>query len=577
MYINYFDLNNIKLLLVIFLFMVDCNFNSQSLVLADNRKSQYQIIVASDADKNEIFAATEFQRYFENISGIKLDITKKKKLEGKFSIFIGNNKRFNREIENDGVIIQTNEANLIISGGRGRGLLFGVYSFFENYLDCKFFALDEIKIPKKNIVNISPIDYQYSPYFSFRSYYSQENSNKTYADFHKENYFFENRLYPAHSLAWLLPAEKYFQAHPEYFAFIDGKRNPSQICFSSGGALQELIKVLNHEIAATPNEVWSVSHLDSPNYCHCSLCESRYKKGNGFSETLIPFVNKVARAFPNKTISTLAYNQSLYPSMLEKPEKNVEIMFCFTNVDRRYAVNSDKNKEAKKFIAALQDWRKQTDNIFIWDYNVNYFHSLFPFPNLKTFKQNIVYFKNIVAKKIFLEGIGPQQGEFSELKSYIASKLLWNPDVDADLLMNDFLMNYYGNAWKDIKEYIQTLELNAEKYNTPLDVYANPILYKDGYLNNQNIALYKNILNRALNKVISNIKYSNRIKKEMLSIEYAELEIYSNTVAEHTEKRSKDKFNNKLDSFKEEAKKLNITYLRNAEFTVDEFIKQKSR
>lgn len=562
--------------------MANCNFNSQTLVLANNGKSQYQIVVALDADKNEIFAATEFQRYFENISGIKLDIAKKNKMEGKLSIFVGNNKRFKSlgEIVNDGVVIKTDEAaNLVISGGKGRGLPFGVYTFFENYLDCRFFALDEIKIPKKTNISIPKLNYTYSPPFSFRSYYSLENSNKSYADFHKENYFFENRLYPAHSLAWLLPAEKYFKTHPEYFALIDGKRNPSQICFSSQGAFEELVKVLNREIAATPNEVWSVSTLDSPNYCHCNLCESKYRKGSGFSETLIPFVNKVARAFPNKIISTLAYNQSLLPSILEKPEKNVEIMFCFTNVDRRYAIDSDKNKEAKKFISALQDWRKQTDNIFIWDYNVNYFHSLFPFPNLKTFKYNILYFKNIGAKKVFLEGIGPQQGEFSELKSYIASELLWNPNADTDLLMNDFLINYYGDAWQDIKEYIQTLELNAEKYSTPLDVYANPIVYKDGYLNNQNITIYKNILNRALNKVKSNIKYSNRIKKEILSIEYAELEIYSNAVNQSAGKSSigKDKFNNKLNSFKETAKKLNITYLRNAELTVDEFVKQKNR
>ncbi|SIS37531.1 Glycosyl hydrolase family 67 N-terminus [Chryseobacterium shigense] len=572
-------MNSIKVLFFIFLLAVNCNLNSQTLVLADDGQSKYKIIVALNADKNEIFAASEFQRYFENITGIKLAVEKNKGFENKYSIFVGNRNRFENipSVEDDGVILQTKESNLIISGGKNRGVLYSVYSFFENYLDCEFFALDEIKIPKKRSVSIPQLNYIYSPVFNFRSYYSLENSNKAYADFHKQNYFFENRLYPAHSLAWLLPAEKYFKTHPEYFALIDGKRNPSQICFSSEGALNELLKVLKHEMEVTPNEVWSVSHLDSPNYCHCNICENKYKRGNGFSETLIPFVNKVAKAFPDKTISTLAYNQSLLPSKFELPAKNVEIMFCFTNVDRRYAINSDKNKEAKRFIDALQDWKKQTSNIFIWDYNVNYFHSLFPFPNLNTLKQNITYFKNTGAKKVFIEGIGPQQGEFSELKSYVASKLLWNPNADYDLLMNEFLMNYYGEAWKDIKQYIQTLEVNVQKYNNPLDVYANPVQYKNGYLSEQNILIYKNILEKALDKVKTKPQYINRIKKEMLSIEYAELEIYSNAVNARSDKSSNEKFNRKLNSFKQEAKKLNITYLRNAEFTVDEFIKTKSR
>ncbi|MDH6250679.1 uncharacterized lipoprotein YehR (DUF1307 family) [Chryseobacterium sp. H1D6B] len=548
-------------------------------MLSDNGQSKYKIVVASNADKNEIFAASEFQRYFENVAGVKLNVQYKETFDKEtFAVLIGKKDRFKnlQFVQNDGVIIKTESSNLIISGGENRGVLYGVYSFFENYLNCKFFALDEIVTPKKTSISIPSINYTYSPPFSFRSYYSLENSNKAYADFHKENYFFEGRLYPAHSLAWLLPAEKYFATHPEYFALIDGKRNPSQICFSSDGALAELLLVLKREIAATPNEVWSVSHLDSPNYCHCNLCESKYKKGNGFSETLIPFVNKVARAFPDKIISTLAYNQSLLPSKLEKPEKNVEIMFCFTNIDRRYAINSDKNKEAYKFVKALKDWQGLTNNIFVWDYNVNYFHSLFPFPNLKTFQENILYFQNIGVKKVFLEGIGPQQGEFSELKSYIGSELLWNPNADSNLLMDEFLLNYYGDAWKDMKDYIQNLELNAEKYNTPLDVYANPAVYKDGYLNERNITTYKSILQKALDKVKNKQKYINRIKKEMLSIDYAEIEISSNT-NKALDTTHKAKFNNRLNAFKEDAKKLNITYLRNAEFTIEEFAKQKSR
>ena len=285
------------------------------MVLADNGKSQYSIVVAPDADKDELFASSEFQRYFENVTGVKLRIDKKQNLAGPYFIRIGKNTRFKNipAVGDDGVIIKTDNSGLIISGNMNRGLLYAVYSFFEKYLDCRFFALDEIKIPKKSNVTIPQLNYSYSPPFTFRSYYSQENSNKAYADFHKENYFFEGRLYHAHSLAWLLPAEKYFKTNPEYFALIDGKRDPSQVCFSSEGALAELIKVLQREIQATPNKVWSVSHLDSPNYCHCNLCESKYKKGNGFSETLIPFVNRVAKAFPNKIISTLAYNQSILP------------------------------------------------------------------------------------------------------------------------------------------------------------------------------------------------------------------------------------------------------------------------
>lgn len=554
-----------------------CELHSQTLILANRYSSSYKIVIPKNPDKNEVLAASEFQKYFNTITGILLPIKNSESQQQENSaIIIANSTRLKniKSILYDGVAIKTEGSNLLISGGENRGVLYSVYTFFEKYLDCKFFALDEIKIPKKSKVEISSIDYQYSPSFSFRSYYSLENGEKAYADFNKQNYFFENRLYPAHSLAWLLPANKYFATNPEFFALIDGKRNPSQMCFSSDGALKELIKVLRLEMSVTPNQVWSVSHLDTPKSCECNLCKNAYKRGNGFSEALIPFVNKVAKNFPNKTISTLAYNQSLLPSKLEKPEKNVEIMFCFTQADRRYSLSSPHNKEAKIYTDAFELWRKQTDNFFIWDYSVNYFHSLYPFPNIQTFQDDIQYFRNVGVQKVFIQGIGPQKGEFSELKSYLASQLLWNTNADYQILLDDFLKNYYGNAWLGIKNYLIVLEVECKKYNTPLDIYANPVLYKNGYLNSNNIKKYKNLLESALGTVKNDSKFSNRVKKEILSLEYADIEIQS---TENTTLNNKFKaeFNKRLEKFQIDAQKINVKKLRNGEFSVDEFINQK--
>ena len=36
--------------------------------------------------------------------------------------------------------------------------------------------------------------------------------------------------------------------------------------------------------------------------------------------------------------------------------------------------------------------------------------------------------------------------EFSELKSYLLARVLWNPDADADAVIDEFLAGYYGAA-----------------------------------------------------------------------------------------------------------------------------------
>lgn len=570
---------NYKIFILSFILLCNCKLIAQSLVLSSNGKSSYKIQIAENADEEELYAAAEFQRYFESITNFHLEIQKTKNFSiSEKSILIAKPNRFAGFAIKDqsDVVIKTSSKSLILTGSGKRGVRYAVYSFFEKYLGCRFFALDEILIPEKKNIELSNIDYAYSSPFIFRSYYSLENADKKYADFHKQNYFFEDRLYPAHSFAWLIPADKYFKTNPEFFALVDGKRKPTQMCFSSQGLYKELVKVLKREIASTPNQIWSVSHLDSPDVCHCGLCEKAYKQGNGFSETLIPFVNDIAKAFPDKTISTLAYNQSLLPSKLVKPAKNVEIMFCFTQVDKRYSIDSPKNKEAAKFVNAFYDWKKQTDNFFIWDYNVNYFHSLFPFPNLSTFQPDIKFFKQLGAKKVFMEGIGPQKGEFSELKSYIASQLLWDPNLDSNAIRNDFLTNYYGNAAEDVKKYIEKVETQSKLNKESLDVYANPVIYKSGYLSQANLKDYAMILENGLKKVNSSSKYYKRLKKELLSIEYADLEI---TSLQNSSRGALDKnnFNKRLNAFKKEADAINITNLRNGEFTVDEFLKNKSK
>jgi len=45
-------------------------------------------------------------------------------------------------------------------------------------------------------------------------------------------------------------------------------------------------------------------------------------------------------------------------------------------------------------------------------------------------------------------------GEFAELRAYMLCKLLWDPYLDYDAVMNGFLKAYYGPGWQYVREYI---------------------------------------------------------------------------------------------------------------------------
>lgn len=550
--------------------LLSLNLFGQNLLLADYGKSSYRIVVSKAATESESKAASDFQKLFRQVSGVQLPITSDVQTAISTEIVIGNTSRNHIDLSSlsqDGILLRSVGSKLFINGGNRKGVHYAIAEFFERYLGTRFYALDEMKILSKSKVLIPQVNYTYSPPFTYRSQYNIESLDKTYADFHKLNYFFENRLYFAHSFGWLIPADKYFKTHPEYFALINGRRDPSQMCFSSNGLLKELISVLKIEMQLSPaNKVWSVSTLDSPNYCHCSFCEVKYKSGSGFTESLIPFVNKVAEAFPDKTISTLAYNQSIIPALKSKPLPNVEIMFCYTDIDRKVPIDDPANAEAKMFRNALAQWKKQTNNIFVWDYVVNYFHSLSPFPNLYTLKPNLQYFRNQGIQKVFEQGIGPQKGEFSELKSYLLSKLLWNPDLDDRKIIEEFVNVYYGPGAPDVLQYLNEIN-QAPLVGGFLGVYTSPESFIKGFLSASRLEKYQSILQKALSKVPPKSLYYKRIKKELLTVQYACLMITRGINGKMLDnKRRTD-----LENFIIDMQKADVKFLRNGEQTPAEF------
>lgn len=44
----------------------------------------------------------------------------------------------------------------------------------------------------------------------------------------------------------------------------------------------------------------------------------------------------------------------------------------------------------------------------------------------------------------FSQIAGSRGGDFAELRAYLVSKLMWNPEVNVDSLMQHFLHGYYG-------------------------------------------------------------------------------------------------------------------------------------
>lgn len=577
-------MKNLKLIILFTLFaqLFDAQGKSDSLVIISQKKSDYQIVIPAKPTKAEWDASGVLQTYFYKMTGLSLPIIYEYENRRSLKeIHVGNTAdagNASKGLGIDDVIIGTKNDKVFISGGSRKGVIYSAYTLLSDVLGCRKFTKDLEYVPHKDVLKISKnINVKQSPSFDYRTTYFEDSLDPTYADWNKLNYFFEDRLYNAHTFQVYVPAEKYFQSHPEYFALVDGKRNSAQLCLSNPNVYQIIKEGLRKDMLKYPQYTyWSVSQNDAEMFCHCDDCNLKRRNGKDFSEILIPFVNKLATEFPNKIISTLAYHRSIEAPIYSNVSKNVEIMLCFTHMDRRISLATG-DGNAKMFRDFLNAWKQKTDDIFAWDYICNYNNTLSPFPNLPILQPNLQYMKTRGIKKVFLNGIGNQKGEFSELKSYIVSKLLWNVNADVNKLKKEFCDTYYQEASPDILKYISILEKNANSTMAIVDVWANPSLNKDNFLSQKNIENYKGILNNGLAKVKNKPDIYCRVLKEYASVEYAEIEIASQDSKRMNELGGEKKYKEKLLNFQKNVKQANVLLMRNGEMPFETYLKSKQK
>ena len=114
--------------------------------------SNYLIVIPQSATISEITAAAELSCYLERITGIKLPTVADSESEAEHEICIGYTNRSCKDMFNtdalglEGFVIEAFGEKLFIAGGK-RGVIYGVYTFLESYLGCRFYASDCENIP----------------------------------------------------------------------------------------------------------------------------------------------------------------------------------------------------------------------------------------------------------------------------------------------------------------------------------------------------------------------------------------------------------------------------------------------
>lgn len=505
--------------------MVSCGAKSR-ITLMHGGKSEYVICVADTANHQILKAAGFLQSYLKKIGGAEIPMkVGLMELPAK-AIVINLDARIGHE---DAFSIVTYNQQIIITGGMHKGCIYGVVDLLEKQLGCRMYAPGFEVVPKLKVVRLPELNIKDQPVNEYRNVYGRFTEDENYRDWQRidiiQDVFADG--YYVHTMNTLVPWEENFQKHPEYYALMNGKRIHDQLCLSNPEVLKITLKKLETDMALQPDkQLWSVSQNDNFSYCQCDACKKIIAKEGSPAGPIIRFVNEVAKHFPDKTISTLAYQYSRQAPKVTKPADNVQIMLCTIELNRSQPIAED--PRSASFLKDIVDWGKIAKHIYLWDYTVNFSHHTTPFPNIHVLQPNIQLFVRNNVFSHFQQSNTDVGHEFSELKSYLLARLLWNPDIKTDSVITDFMHGYFGAAAPFVRKYLDTLEGEIGKTKEWLDIYGHPTVHENTFLSEANIARYLGYFNQAMAAVKDQPIMLLHVRTALLPVQYAAMEIGKN-------------------------------------------------
>ncbi len=370
----------------------------------------------------------------------------------------------------EGIIIRTIGDDLVLAGGQPRGTLYAVYTFLEDQLGCRWWSSTESTIPARPTVTIDGLNVRYVPVLEYRSPFWFDAFDGNWAARNKGNgqahrleakhggkHIYEGFV---HTFYPLIPPQKYFADHPEWFSEIDGKRTTdhAQLCLTNEEMRKELVKNLKERLRNNPAAtIASVSQNDWIGNCKCKNCAAIEQEEGSPAGLMLRFVNAVAadieQEFPNVAISTLAYQYTRKPPKITKPRDNVIVQLCSIECSFCKPLADERNKAFRDDIVG---WAPMSQRLYIWDYTTNFRHHIMPHPNLRVLGPNVKFFADHNVKGIFEQGAYTTSGaEMAELRAWVLAKLLWDPNRDGEALTNEFIDGYYGPAAPHMKAYLK--------------------------------------------------------------------------------------------------------------------------
>ncbi len=501
---------------------VDYNIDYSTVVgnLVKDDKSAYSIVYGENAGLAVQQAAKELQDYIMKATGVYIktttDVGMKYSTTSKV-ISLGQNKLLSESdltldyslLKNDGYFIKTENESIFLTGKTDRGTLYSAYEFLEEFVGVKFLAYDYTYVPEKDVLELYKTDITDNPAFNERTFLA----NKTMTDgqfasrmrmvnefvtiderygggigWFKDLKYISNHVH--NTLSYVEP-NLYYADHNDWFFVENGEvldLHYSNLGITEDGHVDETLEISPVKVAieklklfiqnSTPDiKYFMIGQMDEHASCKCAKCEEDIAKYER-SGMNIRFVNAMDEAIEKWMkeedidreiyLCTFAYQYSqaapvdesgkpLDPTVI--PRDNVIVRIAPIQADNYYSMTDERQNDRTRNM--FLQWSNVAKKTMIWSYHTIFSHYLGYYPTMHNWSENLKLYQQMGTQYVFMQSDHNEANDFKAImETYVASKMLWNPNLNANEVRNEFIQYYYAGVSDLVIDYLDNFETN---------------------------------------------------------------------------------------------------------------------
>ena len=385
-------------------------------------------------------------------------------------------------------VILRREENCVVLLGNDDGPYEGTgnaVTMFLEQLGCGWYGPDELwqLVPEYPTLAVGVLEIDHEP--AFRARFTQVYAQ--YPEVGSRWYLGGDKTSTGHGIQALIPVDEHLESHPEWFALVDGKRDPLshygwQYDYSNRELAQAVAEKVVAELDAQPLLTnYSIAANDGfeDGWCQCEDCAAL---GNP-TDQILTFANRVAEIVaekhPDKTVSILSYHNSFFPPEKVKALSNVEVMFCreasmTTPLDLNQAVLGKNewthNTYTQSWLGNFQEYMQNASlkHVSIWEwYCISAWDSSWadiPWVQGNVATRNQALWRQNGVEYVFYDQ-GPWSGYHETEESFplrwplwfVASKGMWDESLTGEQILYDACLKLYGDAAQEMYFYYKAL------------------------------------------------------------------------------------------------------------------------